>query len=100
MDQASASQPSLGEPSTQVAQILRANTDDDDDDEKTFDEPISLRNLFPLNENPHLSKQERFLLAHSCKISDDVVSAGVESLDLGLSLLSEFVNHSLPLNQF
>jgi len=73
-----------------VARILRANSDSDADD--PFEEPQSLQLLFPIDEHHGLSKQERFLMAHLCKISDDLVAVSMDGLDFGLSLLPESVS--------
>lgn len=83
------SQTSPGEPSPQVARILHALSDNDADG-SIEPEPASLLRLFP-TDCPDLSKQERFFMAHLCGISDDLVAAGMQDLDFGLSLLPEFV---------
>ncbi|THY42723.1 hypothetical protein D6C98_08819 [Aureobasidium pullulans] len=90
LGQALSSQSFSGESSTQVARILRANSDSAHGDaDDPFEEPQSLRLLFPIDESPDLSKQERFLMAHLCKISDDLVAVSMDALDFGLSLLPE-----------
>lgn len=89
---ASSSQTSPGEPSPQVARILHALSDTDADG-TIESEPASLLRLFPADCSD-LSKQERFLMAHLCGISDDLVAAGMQDLDFGLSLLPEFVTPS------
>lgn len=86
---ASSSQTSPEEPSPQVARILHALSDNDADG-SLEPEPASLLKLFP-TDTPDLSKQERFLMAHLCGISDDLVAAGMQNIDFGLSLLPEFV---------
>lgn len=76
-----------------MARILRANSDSAHGDaDDPFEEPQSLRLLFPIDEPPDLSKQERFLMAHLCKISDDLVAVSMDALDFGLSLLPESVS--------
>jgi hypothetical protein len=82
-----------GDSSTQVARILRANSDGADGDtvDDFLEEPQSLRSLFPITQFPDLSKQERFLMAHLCAISDDLATTSMNTLDFGLSLLPEFV---------
>lgn len=89
---ASSSQTSPGDPSPQVARILHAFSDNDADG-SSEPEPASRLRLFP-TDCPDLSKQERFLMAHLCGISDDLVAAGMQDLDFGLSLLPEFVTLS------
>lgn len=73
----------------QMARILHALSDSDADG-IAEPEPESLLRLFP-TDCPDFSKQERFLTAHFCKISEGLVTAGIESLDFGFSLLPEFV---------
>lgn len=89
---ASSSRTSPGDPSPQVARILHAFTDNDADGSIEPESASRLRS-FP-TDCPDLSKQERFLMAHLCGISDDLVAAGMQDLDFGLSLLPEFVTPS------
>ncbi|CAD0110336.1 unnamed protein product, partial [Aureobasidium uvarum] len=84
---ASSSQSSPGESSHQVARILHALSDSDADS-AVEPEPDSLLRLFP-TDCPDLSKQERFLMAHLCGISDSLVAGGMDNLDFGLSLLPD-----------
>lgn len=72
-----------------MARILHALSDNDSDG-IAEQEPESLLRLFP-TDCPDFSKQERFLMAHFCKISDGLVSAGIDTLDFGFSLLPESV---------
>ena len=74
-----------------MARILHALSDSDVDGliEQEHD---SLLKLFP-TDCPDFSKQERFLMAHLCGISDGLVAVGMDTLDFGLSLLPESVNH-------
>lgn len=80
---------SLGESSPQVVRILHALSDSDADG-AIEQEPESLLRLFP-TDCPDLSKQERFLMAHLCGISDSLIAVGMDTLDFGLSLVPESV---------
>jgi len=73
-----------------MARILHALSDSDADG-SAEQEPDSLLRLFP-TDCPDFSKQERFLMAHLCKISDGLVTVGMDTLDFGLSVVPESVN--------
>lgn len=77
----------------QMARILHALSDNDADG-IAEQEPESLLRMFP-TDCPDFSKQERFLMAHFCKINDGLTSASIDTLDFGFSLLPESVT-SLP----
>jgi hypothetical protein len=72
-----------------MARILHALSDSDADG-CVEQESESLLKLFP-TDCPDFSKQERFLMAHLCGISDSLVAVGMDTLDFGLSLVPEFV---------
>jgi hypothetical protein len=72
-----------------MARILHALSDSDADG-SVEQESESLLKLFP-TDCPDFSKQERFLMAHLCGISDGLVAVGMDTLDFGLSLVPEFV---------
>jgi hypothetical protein len=72
-----------------MARILHALSDTDAD-VSVEQEPESLLRLFP-TDCPDFSKQERFLMAHLCGISESLVAVGMDTLDFGLSLVPEFV---------
>lgn len=77
-----------------MVRILHALTDSDAD-VSVEQETESLLRLFP-TDCPDFSRQERFLMAHFCKISESLVSAGIDMFDFGFSLLSESVTASPP----
>jgi hypothetical protein len=75
-----------------MACILHALSDSDID-ASVEQESKSLLKLF-LIDCPDFSKQERFLMAHLCGISDSLVAVGIHTLDFGLSIVPEFVTSS------
>jgi hypothetical protein len=83
------SQTSPGDSTPQMVRILHALSDSDADT-SAEQESESLLKLFP-TDCPDFSKQERFLMAHLCGISDSLVAVGMDTLDFGLSIVPEFV---------
>jgi hypothetical protein len=73
-----------------MARVLHALSDSDAD-VSVDQETESLLKLSP-TDCPHFSKQERFLMAHLCRISDSLDAVGMDTLDFGLSIMPESVS--------